>query len=125
MFQIHFDSISTNFEVYHIFYVVLAVLGIYLIYSVRNMKKKGEISAFIISLEDLEKCRNKKGFINETANSMLVFGIITLLYGIFGIANSFLSAFGWGYEVLGISEFLIVYGWFSKELIKGIQKYCK
>ena len=55
MFQIHFDSISTNFEVYHIFYVVLAVLGIYLIYSVRNMKKKGEISAFIISLEDLEK----------------------------------------------------------------------
>jgi hypothetical protein len=89
------------------------------------MKKKGEISAFIISLEDLEKCRNKKGFINETANSMLVFGIITLLYGIFGIANSFLSAFGWGYEVLGISAFLIVYGWFSKELRKGIQKYCK
>lgn len=125
MFQIHFDKISTDFEVYQVFYVVLAVLGIYLICSVWNMKKKEEISTLIIAQENLEKCRNRKGFIEEMAKPMRVFGIITLLYGIFGIANSFFSAFGWGYELLGISVFLIAYGWFSKELRNSIEKYCK
>ena len=125
MFQIKFEGISTDFQIYQIFYVILALLGIYLICSVGRMKRKEEISSFIIPQEELAKCRNKKGFIEEMTKSMLVFGIITLLYGVFGIVNSLFSAFGWGYELIGISLFLIVYGWFSQELRKGIQKYCR
>lgn len=125
MFQIHFGKFATKFEVYQIFYVILLVLGIYLICSVWNMKKKEEINTLIIPQEELGKCKNKKGFIEEMAKPQLVFGTITLVYGIFGILNSLFAAFGWGYEIIGISLFLIVYGWFSKELRKGIEKYCR
>ena len=125
MFQINFEGISTDFQIYQIFYVILAVLGIYLICSVGRMKRKEEISSLIIPQEELAKCRNKRGFIEEMTKSMLLFGIITLLYGVFGIVNSLFSAFGWGYELIGISLFLIVYGWFYKELRKGIEKYCR
>lgn len=125
MSGIHLEKIAEDFEIYQIFYFILAVLGVYLIYSVWKMKTKGEISSLIIDAKDLAKCRNKKGFIEKTAKALLLLGIVSLLEGIFGIINSLIFTFGWPLELLGISVFLISYGWFSKELRAGIKTYCK
>lgn len=125
MSGIHLEKIAEDFEIYQIFYFILAVLGVYLIYSVWKMKTKGEISSLIIDAKDLAKCRNKKGFIEKTAKALLLLGIVSLLEGIFGIINSLIFSFGWPLELLGISVFLISYGWFSKELRAGIETYCK
>lgn len=125
MSGIHLEKIAEDFEIYQIFYFILAVLGVYLIYSVWKMKTKGEISSLIIDAKDLAKCRNKKGFIEKTAKALLLLGIVSLLEGIFGIINSLIFSFGWPFELLGISVFLISYGWFSKELRAGIETYCK
>lgn len=124
MFQIG-GTVSKNFEIYHIFYFILAFLGIYLIFSVYNMKKKEEISPLIIAQEELAKCRDKKGFIEEIAKPLLALGIVSLSDGAFGIVNSLVIDFGWGYELFGITIFMIFYGWFSRELRKGINKYFK
>ena len=125
MFDIEFKGISTNFEVYQIFFLILAVLGIYLIYSVFRMRKKEEISSMIVVEEELAKCRDKKGFIEETATAVLVLGIVALLYGLFGAANSFFSVFGWGYELCGAAVFFLSYGWFYRKLRSAIAKYCR
>lgn len=124
MFQIN-GRTAINFEIYQIFYIILAVLGIYLIYSVGKMKKKGEISSLIIAQEELAKCSDKEGFIEEIAKALLLLGIVSVSDGVFGILNSFVLTFGWGYELLGVTVFLLSYGWFSKELRKGIEKYCR
>ena len=57
MFQIHFHKFSTDVQIYQIFYVILAVLGIYLLYAVWKMRKNEEISPLILPEEELAKCR--------------------------------------------------------------------
>lgn len=117
----YLEKIAEKFEIYQIFYFILAVLGIYLIYSVWKMKTKGEISPLIIDPKDLAKCGNKKGFIEKTAKPQLLLGIVSLLEGIFGMLNSLFLALGWQFELFGVAVFLISYGWFARELRTGIK----
>ena len=125
MFQIHFHKFSTDVQIYQIFYVILAVLGIYLLYAVRKMRKNEEISPLILPEEELAKCRDKKGLIAEISRPVSLLGAAALIYGIFGVINSLYSAFGWGYEVCGVCLFFASYGWYSKEMRRGADRYCK
>ncbi len=92
MFQIHFHKFSTDVQIYQIFYVILAVLGIYLLYAVRKMRKNEEISPLILPEEELAKCRDKKGLIAEISRPVSLLGAAAWL-GIRGMRGMSVFSF--------------------------------
>lgn len=125
MVRFSIPGIEKKIEVYQIFYLILAFLGIYLLYSVWKMKKSSDISSIIIPQEALAKCKDKEGFIGGISKSVLLLGSVSLVYGIMGTVNVFTQIFGWGYELLGAAVFLGSCGWYTKELNKCIGKFCR
>lgn len=55
-----------------IFDVIIAGLGIYLIYSAFQMKKTGEISNVIINELEVTKCKDRKSFIQSIYNQTVI-----------------------------------------------------
>lgn len=99
-----------------IFYVIIAVLGVYLMYSAWKMKKTGEINTAMASSEEVRKCRNKAGFIARIYKPTLVLGLVSLAFGVFSFVNYTVLHLSRTFEICGMLVFLIVCFWFSKEL---------
>ena len=110
-----------NFMV--VFDVVIAVLGIYLIYSAIQMKKTGEISNVIVNPEEIAKCKNKRGFIDFIYDKVMLFGVVSLVFGILGGINDGVYSFGKIFTVISVSVFVLAWFWFSNQLRKGRDKF--
>ena len=65
-----------------IFDVIIAGLGIYLIYSAFQMKKTGEISNVIINELEVTKCKDRKSFIQSIYNQVIILGAIAVIFGV-------------------------------------------
>ncbi|MCC8168329.1 MAG: hypothetical protein LIO37_03195 [Clostridiales bacterium] len=70
---------------YLIFYIVFLVLGIWMAASAVKMKRTGEISDWILTEEDLKKCRKKAEFIAYLSPWMTAAGAATGVLGAIGI----------------------------------------
>ena len=79
-------------------FVSLIVLGcgIYTLYAYIKMKKTGEINEIILlgNAYVAKKCKNKKAFLEKALPSVLVFGIVTTIYGVIDMINSFVKPVG-------------------------------
>lgn len=124
MIHIKIFGADVKLQVHQIVYVILAALGVYLIFSAVRMKKKAEISSFLIPQETLAACRDPKGFAAELWKSVLLLGMVSMAFGIYGITDIFLPIFGWGYDLIGSAVFFLSVGWFVKEQKRCIEKFC-
>lgn len=99
-----------------IFDLIVAVLGIYLIYSALQMKKTGQINTVMVSSEEIRRCADPAGFIRRIYRPTLLFGGISLAFGILACVNDFIFHLGRAFEVGGMLVFLAAWFWFSREL---------
>ena len=99
-----------------IFDVIIAALGLYLIYSAQKMKNTGEICEILLNREETKKCKDKQGFICKIYKKTCLFGTLSVLFGIFGCVNDTLYPFGRLYDIGSVAIYLIAWFWFSREL---------
>lgn len=93
----------------NVFDFLIIISGIYLIYSAVVMKMTGKISGGTIVSKDVDvnKIRDKEGFIKYMFGKALFMGILTCALGLIGILTTKLN--GPAYlSFIGLGGFLIV-----------------
>lgn len=71
-----------DFNIMIIFDLIIAALGIYLLYSAHRMKKTNQVPAAFIAEEEVKRCEDPKGFSSFMRPRTLLFGITSLASGI-------------------------------------------
>lgn len=109
-------------DIMTIFDLILAVFGIYMVISGRNMSKHGEISTMLITSEEITRCRNKQGFIDYMYRKEVMFGALFIIIGGIGLINTYFIS----YKVFDIIQLILLVAtflWFEKELGKARQQF--
>jgi hypothetical protein len=106
-----------------IFDVILLFLGIYIIYAGCKMKKEQQVGTLFVAQEELMRCKDVEGFVAFLFPKTLVFGGISLLFGVQGLCNDMIYAMPQWVNVLMIVLFLAAWVWFSAMLRKGKGKF--
>ncbi len=105
-----------------IFDVIIVVFGAYMIFQGFGMKKKGEISAVLITPEEILKCKDTSGFIAEMYWKEAAFGGVIILVGILGLVNDLVCALG-VLNFIRVAGFLVMFLWFQTSLQKARGKF--
>lgn len=71
-----------GFNIMLIFDIIIAGVGVYLLYSYIIMKKDREIPSAFVAEEQIRKCKDKDGFINYMLPRTLIFAIGSMASGI-------------------------------------------
>ena len=106
-----------------IFDVIIAGLGIYMIYSAFQMKKTGEISNVIINELEVTKCKDRKSFIQSIYNQTVIFGAISVIFGVLGCINDTVFSLGKVFDIGGVFIFVGAWLWFTREVRKKKGEY--
>lgn len=106
-----------------IFDLIILGLGIYLLYTSVQMKKKGEISTLIVNSEEIPKCRDKQGFIDFMYKKTLILAIVALVFGILAGISDGIHSFGKYFTIGADVIFVVTWLWFIVEQRKGREKY--
>lgn len=107
-----------------IFDLLIAGSGLYLIYTAIMMKKHGQIKAGVIVSKDVnvDKIRDKEGFIRYMYGKVLLIGVLATLVGIVSLVNTKLN--GPDYvTVIGAVGYLVVLGIFAATSMKARKKF--
>ncbi len=102
--------------------VILVICGIYCLATVGKMKKSHEIPQWLFSEQELRQIRKPDKFCEEMAPKTTVFGLICVVFGIYGLVIELL----WYQkiaEVVGIGVLLIGIAWYSSQLNKVKRTY--
>lgn len=108
----------------NIFDALIIVSGLYMIYTAFNMKHSGKItSGVLISKDvDVDKIRDKDGFIKYMFNKVLVMGILTCLIGLGGMLLTKINAPSY-VMLIGMGCFIIVLILFTIATYKAKKKF--
>lgn len=73
----------------NIFDLLIIGSGIYLIYTAVNMKRTGKIAGGVMLSKDVDvnKIRDKKGYINYMYGKVILLGILTCVAGALGLIS--------------------------------------
>lgn len=94
-----------NFDIMSVFDIILLVYGIYTIYSAVTMKKRGVPSKWLVPEQELNKCRDVKGYVDAMHSKTLIFGVITAVYGVVSSINRLLLSI-WVLDIVCMGIFL-------------------
>lgn len=106
-----------------IFDLIIGGFGVYLIFTAFKMRKTGEISTIVVNKEDINKCKDKAGFIDFIFTKAVAFGLVALLFGVVSFINDSVFAMGAAVNWIGMIVFLILWIWFTHALRKGREKF--
>lgn len=98
--------------------------GFYLIYIAIIMKKKGEIKQGVIVSKDvdIDKIRDKKGFIDYMFSRLLLVGVLTIAAGMVSLLNTYFT--GPSYiSIIIVVIYLLVLILFTAATVKARKKY--
>lgn len=98
--------------------------GLYCLYACFNMKTRREINKTILMNKeiDIEKCRDKEGYISYILPRFLVFSIATTIYGALCVVNSYVASIGKAIFII-MAVFFVFVIWFAIETKKAYKKY--
>ncbi len=102
--------------------VILVICGIYCFVTAGKMKKNHDIPQWLFSEQELRQIRQPDKFCEEMAPKTTVFGLICVVFGIYGLVIELL----WYQkiaEVVGIGVLLIGIAWYSSQLNKVKRTY--
>lgn len=105
--------------------IIFAGSGAYMLYAWILMKKTGEIkTSLLLSKEvDIRKCKDLEGYKNFMAPKMLVFGITALVYGGYGLVNSYVFSMPMPVYWAVMAGFFAVLVWFSVQSRKSVEMF--
>lgn len=103
-------------DVMTIFDVVMIGLGVYIAAAAFNMKKNNEIGTVILADEEVNKCKDKTGFIAYIYWREAVLGAALILYGAIGLLDKYIFKLGGFLNYIPIILLLLVFAWFYKGL---------
>ena len=94
--------------------ILVLACGIYAVYSYIKMKKDGEINASLLLGKDYmyKKCKDKEGYIRKAGPALLVFGLVSLAYGVVDVIHCYVHPMK-AADVAGMIIFFIVLVWFA------------
>lgn len=104
--------------------VVVAACGVYALYSFIVMKKNGSISAALLLGKDCTEnmCKDKENYIKKVAPALLIFGIVTTIYGVLDIIHCYVYSMP-VVDTCGMIIFLAVLVWFAVYTTKLKKQY--
>ena len=108
----------------NIFDLLIAGSGIYLMYTAIMMKRKGELKTGVIISKDVDmnKIRDKEGFIRYMYGKVLILGLLAVVVGGIGIFNTKWN--GPEYlSLIGIGCYLVVLVIFGVASSKAKKKF--
>lgn len=117
------ESEGQLMDVMLIFDMVIAGLGLYLVYSAVKMKNTGEISTIIVNQEEMARCKNKKGFVEAMSQASIYFGAVALAYGVLAIINDVFTVLGKYFNIIGAVVFIGSWLWFSAKMQKAREEF--
>ncbi len=106
-----------------IFDVIIAVLGIYLVYTALRMNQMQKISTLLVNQDAIAKCRDKKGFIQSVYKKMAGFGAGSIVFGALGCINDTICDFGRAYNIVSVCVYFVAWFLFSREMRKDREKF--
>ncbi len=74
---------QNNTIILFVFALIILVLGIYVLYTVREMKNTQTPPAFIIPEQERAKIKEPEAYCSEARSRMIGVGVICILYGIY------------------------------------------
>ncbi len=103
--------------------IIVAGVGVYLIFLIFRAKYKGEIhQTFIWRRDDNpNKCRDKEGFVNFLFPRVIGCGAVLIISGILGIINRHFAPFYAKYDLISSVVTMVVivfYGIFDSKAMK-------
>ncbi len=102
---------------------VIILLGVYMIYVSLHMKKVGEISSLLIAKEEMTRCKDKKGFIDDMSPKLILFASIISVVGVIGIAIDLLDYTGGILNYAILIVFLIAFVIYTRQMRSARSKY--
>lgn len=87
--------------------------GVYALYAYLKMKKDGQINEVLLlgKAYSEHQCKDKKAFLEKAMPAVLVFGIVTTLYGAVDTFHYFVKPIQ-VLDIIAMIAFLIVIVWF-------------
>lgn len=106
------DAESVN-SVFGILSVVVFGAGIYAFYAWFKMKMRGAISDSVLLGKSYteQKCKDKDAFIRQVSPAYLLFGAVSVVYGIVDFIHCYVTPLGLA-DTLGMVIFLLILFWF-------------
>ena len=102
-----------------VFDVIIAILGIYILYVSFRMKRDGKVPPLFVTPEEMRSCKNEKAFINFLYGRCCAFGIVDILFGAEGLFNDIVYKFSDAVNAAFVIIFIGAWIWFSLQLKKG------
>lgn len=113
----------TNADMMIVFDVIMLILGGYIVMAVIKMKKEKSVPSLFVASEEMIRCKNAEGFAAYLYPRGLVFGLVSILFGVEGICNDLIFSLGQVVNVIMILLFIAVWVWFSAQLRKGKERF--
>lgn len=106
-----------------LFDAIAIIFGIYMIGSAFKMKRTGEISPIIMTAAEIEKCKDKAGYIAFIYWKEAVFGALFILVGMIGFIHVYVVDLGLWLNLIDLAILLGAFIWFYQELGKARAKF--
>lgn len=107
-----------------IFDFIILIYGAYSVYTAQQMKKTGTPPAWLVPQQDIQRIRKPQEFCEVMRPKTFVFGLVCILYGIYGLIESFYIKTDFA-EAAGVTVFVVFMLWFIISLQNTKGKYMK
>ncbi|WP_122643299.1 hypothetical protein [Luxibacter massiliensis] len=106
--------------------IMVLCCGIYGLYAYFKMRKDGRINEVLLLGKGYteNQCKDKAAFLQKAMPAVLVFGIITTLYGVIDTVNYYVTPITY-IDFGAMIVFLIMLAWFMAYTTKLKNKYFK
>lgn len=105
-----------------IFDFIILIYGAYSVYASQQMKRTGTPPAWLVAQQDLKRVRKPQEFCDLMRPKTLIFGIVCVLYGIYGLIECFYIKNDFA-EMAGVTVFVVFVIWFIISLQNAKRKY--
>ncbi len=106
-----------------VFDVIIAVLGVYILYVSIKMKRDGKVPPLFVTVEEMRSCKNEKAFVDYLYTRCCAFGIVDILFGAEGIFNDIVFKLNDAVNAVFVIIFIGAWIWFSLQLKKGKETF--
>lgn len=112
-------------NIWSIFDLIFLAAGAYIIYAFILLKTTGELKTQILLNRDtdLKKCKDLEGYKKFIAPKLLTFGIVCIIYGAFGLVNTYVAELPLWLYIATMVLFFAALVWFALQSRKGTKEF--
>lgn len=102
--------------------IVFIIFGIYLFFMASKMKQTGKLNPNLLSQQDINRCKDVKGYISFVVPKMQIFAAAIVLVGVIGIGEHYIDALR-NYRFVTLIVFLITFFVYLNQMRLAKNKY--